>query len=365
MGLFDIFMKSRNSTQRVQILEKKELVPEIEKKYYQPQDYYTDVMFEGTAFEKKVITFDERKKTAIPSNRGLYPAEILLLEYCSYGTYPDPQNGYPGFWWFEYGIRDVGAVLKHLEECGYIALAPVKESVNCFTIHQLKELLVEHGESTTGKKVELATRVADTISEGDLLLTGVRPKYRLTEIGMQELNENAYIPYMHKASNKTTEDDRFGLPFNVWSINKLLGFGDKSNWKKIVDEQECKMNRETADRNNAFMENLKKIDPEGFRALKTQDQQIAAVQKARKKYDEDKDMDSYIAFWEMVWKNGGLKFEGSRWHFELADLYIKTERYDDAFAFLRKLKRMKPTYSNKVDAYIKRIEELKAKQFKK
>lgn len=86
------------------------------------------------------------------------------------------------------------------------------------------------------------------------------------------------------------------MTFNVWSINKLLGSGDKSNWKKIVDEQERKINKEIADRNDAFMKDLKKIDPKGYRVLKTQDQQIEAVQKAKEKFNEDRDIDTYIAF---------------------------------------------------------------------
>lgn len=83
-------------------------IPESEKKYYQDDSYYSEKAFVGTPFE-------ERKKTAIPSSRGLYPAQILLLSYCEKGTYPGPKNGYPGFWWFEYGIRDVGQMLKQLE----------------------------------------------------------------------------------------------------------------------------------------------------------------------------------------------------------------------------------------------------------
>ncbi len=362
MSIFDFFKKKEKTVQATQVKNKKDTIPETDKKYYQPKEYYTDVVAEGTPFEKRVIPFEERKKTTIPSGRGLYPAEILLLDYCSKGTYPGPKNGYPGFWWFEYGIRDVGAALKNLEERGYIAFASVKESVNSLTVSQLKELLTKCGEPTTGKKAELVARVSDIISEEMLLSAGVQPKYRLTEIGIQELNENAYVPYMHSVPNKTTEDTRFGMTFNVWSINKILGSGDKSNWKNIVDEQERKMNKETADRNDTFMKDLKKIDPEGYRALKTQDQQIAAVQKAKEKFNEDKDIDSYIAFWEMVWENGGLKFEGAGWHLELPDLYIKTKRYDDALAFVKKLKRIKPTYAYKSDAYIEKIEGLKAKQ---
>lgn len=363
MGLFDLFKKKeKRPTVAVSKPKAEPTISESEKKFYQPDDYHTSVVHEGTAFEHRVITFEERKKTAIPSERGLYPAEILLLEYCSKGTYPGPKNGYPGFWWFAYGIRDVGAALKSLEERGFIQLGSISDSIGSFTVAQLKELLVAHGQSTTGKKADLVERVASVVPEIELINAGAQAKYALTEIGSLELTDNAYVPYMHSAHNKTTEDTRFGVEFNVWSINRLLGTGDKSNWKAVVDEQERKMNHETESRNESFMSELKKIDPAGYRALRTQDQQIAAVQKARDQYYEDKDLDGYIAFWEMVWANGGLKFEGAGWHFELPDLYIKAKRYDDALDFVLKLKKQKPTYAYKSDAYVKKIEELKAKQ---
>ncbi len=365
MGLFDLFKKKERPVQITERENRNDTVPEMIEKDCQPEETFSDVVAEGTAFEKRIISFEERKITAIPSARGLYPAEILLLEYCSKGRYPGPKDEYPKFWWYEYGIRDVDEALKNLEERGYIAFASVKESVNSLTIPQLKELLMKRGESVTGKKAELVARVSNVIPEETLVLAGVRPKYRLTKIGAQELSENAYVPYMHKAPNKTTEDVHFGSTFNVWSINQLLGYGDKSNWKNIVDEQESRMNKEMADRNAAFMKDLKKVDPDGYKELEIQNQQIVAVQKAKEKFNEDKDIDSYIAFWEMIWENGGLKFEGVGWHFELPDLYIKAKRYDDALDFVTKLKQQKPNYAYKADIYIKRIEELKDKQVAK
>ena len=369
MGLFDIFKKKTKEknivpTAQETLSTQTAAIPESEKKYYQPDSYYTAKSYEGTPFENEVISFEQRKKTSIPSNRGLYPAEILLLEYCSRGKYPEPKNGYPSFWWFEYGIRDVGAALESLEYRGYISFKSAKDSVIGLTVTQLKELLTEKGQPTTGKKAELVTRVVKTVHEKDLFEAGVQVKYVLTEVGQKELSENAYVPYMHSVPNKTIDDDRLSWVFNVWSINKLLGLRDKSNWKDIVEEQERKMNKKTSDGNDAFMKDLKKIDPEGYKVSKTQDQQIAAVQRARDKYSEDKDLDSYIVFWEMVWSNGGLKFEGAGWHFVLPDLYIKAKRYDDALTFVTKLKKSKPTYAYKAETYIKKIEGLKAKKTK-
>ena len=362
MGLFDFFKKPKQAVVKQE--PAKPVVPETDRKYYQDNSYYTNTAFAGTPFEKKVVLFEERKQSAFPSRTGLYPAEILLLEYCSYGTYPGPKNGYPGFWWFEYGIRDVGAALKSLEDRGYITFATAKDSLNQLTIPQLKDMLSAKGMPTTGKKSDLIMRVADAFTDAELLSTGIQVKYVLTELGQCELAENAYVPYMHKTHHKTTEDASFGMTFNVWSINRLLGTGDKSNWKAVVEAQEAKMNQQTEDHNKAFMEQLRTIDPKGFRELKDQDQQFEAIQKARKEYDDTKNIESYIAFWEMVWDNGGLLFAGSKWHFELADLYITSKRYDDALRFVKKLKKERKEYAGKADSYIAKIEGLIAKRKK-
>ena len=186
MGIFDVFKKKP--------LEVEPPIAEDEKSYYRPDGYYTNLAHEGTQFQRKVITFEERKKISFPSARGLYVAEILLLEYCSYGTYPKPKNGYPGFWWFEYGIRNVGYHLKRLEDMGYI------------------EMLPEKG------------------------------KYYLTELGQLELGDNLYVPYMHKHKRKTTEDTTFGPEFNVWSVNREINTRPGVNWEYIANEQEAALN---------------------------------------------------------------------------------------------------------------------------
>lgn len=371
MGLFD-FLKKQDSKPREKMADiVTSTVAENEKKYYQDDSYYTNKVYEGTAFEKTVITFDERKKTAVPSRRGLYPAQILLLEYCSYGKYPEPKNGYPGFWWFEYGIRDVGAALKDLEISGFIELGSLSDSVGSLRVQELKDILSSHGERITGKKDVLVERAQKVATNEELSSAGVVAKYRLTDIGKMELEENAYVPYMHKHPYKTTEDSRFGMTFNVWSINKILGFGDKSNWKTIVDAQEQKMNTATDDRNATFLtdsegyEVLKAHNQQLAARLKAQDQQLAACQKAQAKYDEDHDLDYYIGFWEHLWNNGGLKFNGSKWSFKLADLYIKAKRFDDALDFVKMIKKKNPIYSEKANSYIARITALKEKSSKR
>lgn len=243
MGILDLFGLSKNSRQTVEIADS---VPDSEKKYYQDDSYYTTKAFAGTVFEKDVISFEQRKAMSYPSKRGLFVAEVLLLEYVSYGKYPGPKNGYPGFWWFEYGIRDVGAVLSDLEYKGFIEYAPLMDNLNGLTVTDLKAILEKYEIKATGKKADLIEAIKSNLTEEQLGEVISERKYRLTIVGEMELADNEYVPYMHKARSKTSEDGRFGPVYNVWSINKLLK-GNTANWREVVDKefqkQEAFLNR--------------------------------------------------------------------------------------------------------------------------
>lgn len=206
--------------------------------YYRPDEYYTTSAFAGTQWERKVITFDERKMVSYPSKRGLYVAEILLLEYCSYGKYPKPCSGYPGFWWFEYGIRDVGHALDQLQKRGFIEWSPLSDGLITLKVDELKQILSKAGLSTSGKKPELIERI---LYAHGAVIPDKAFKYRLTDLGMTELAENGYVPYMHKHPRKTTEDERFGKMFNVWSINRQFADSDASNWISVVGKIETEL----------------------------------------------------------------------------------------------------------------------------
>lgn len=100
MGLFDIFKKKTKEknivpTAQETLSMQTAAIPESEKKYYQPDSYYTAKSHEGTHFENEVISFEQRKKTSIPSNNGLHVPEILMLHFCK--KYPNPKSGYPGY----------------------------------------------------------------------------------------------------------------------------------------------------------------------------------------------------------------------------------------------------------------------------
>lgn len=251
MGIFDFLKKSMQgpSSEPLNSGEKQlkrkvmpwadsSTVDQSERSYYQPDEYYTLITHEGTTFERKVITFEERKKCSFPTANGLYVGEVLLLEYCSYGKYPKPASGYPGFWWFEYGIRDVGHALESLEKRGFLEWCSAEKGLSSLKVDELKQLLANEGLPTSGKKAELIQRIIVNIPNIANILPDTCQKYSLTQLGENELSLNGYIPYMHKHPHRTTEDNTFSPIFNVWSINKLFPTGDAQNWRSIVGKIE-------------------------------------------------------------------------------------------------------------------------------
>ncbi len=251
MGIFDLFKNIsevnktfadntkdiRNSPNS--FVSSESIAPD-ERPYYQPDNYYTYYSYPGSDMSIRVISFDERKQSTFPSVRGLYVAEIMLLEYCSYGKYPKPKGGYPGFWWFKYGIRDVGHALESLKDRGFIQWASKKGSLDGLKVDELKQILLSEKLSTNGKKADLINRIIESVPEEKLVIPDYSPKYELTELGKLELEENGYVPYMHKHNHLTTEDGRFGATFTVWDINKLFPNGDATNWRSIVGDIEKK-----------------------------------------------------------------------------------------------------------------------------
>nr|DAL47234.1 MAG TPA_asm: hypothetical protein [Caudoviricetes sp.] len=166
-------------------------IPEEDKKFYENPEYYS-AFVPSFSFKAKngmlpVQSFAERKKTSYPSPRGLYIGEIALIHYCSFGDYPNPKHKYPGFWWFEYGMKNVNFYLESLEERGFIQMQ-------------------ENG------------------------------KYKPTELGNQEVTDNYYVVYMRNAPGMTVDNLEASDDFSVWGINRRLAGGDPRNWEDVVNQ---------------------------------------------------------------------------------------------------------------------------------
>lgn len=344
-------------------------IPESEKRFYQLDDYYTDTNLAGN----RVVRFEQRK-SSWKSKNGLYPAEILLLHYCSLGQYPRPAKGYPAFWWFEYGIRNVSYILETLENRGFVEYGSLSDSVKALTAAQLKQLLKDAGESTAGKKADLVERVKSTVPNDALKAVGLEPKYHLTQAGEIELSENSYVVNVHSSSDKTTSDSRYGITYNLDSVASEIANDPELSWDEAASTRKQKREKFFAnqkEQHNTFLEEMKARNPAWYSEMKklnaslaAQDRQLKKVQDAEARYKITGDLEWYIDFWESLWANGGLVFRGDKWWFTLPDLYFKQKRFDDVIAFCEMAKARDNDVYEKADRYIQRAQERKEKQKK-
>lgn len=392
MGLFD-FLKSKNAQSETKLpsinvyssssahagknecADSRSIAPD-ERQYYRPDDYYTTYSYPGTEMARKVITFEERKKTSYPSKRGLYVTEILLLEYCGYGKYPKPSGGYPGLWWFEYGIRDVGHALESLESRGFLQWAPLEQSISSLKVDELKQILEQAGLSTAGKKADLVKRISTEIPRERLDLPSSAYKYELTDLGKDELQKNGYVPYMHKHPHKTTEDDRFGEEFNVWSVNKLFPDGDASDWRRVVGQLEEKLfgvdtatavrdkqseeKRSYASERNAVRAYLADQRDYINKNVRTSGDGFAEESKGLDLIRIGKDKEALVQFYIAI----GKKFDAPALYREAAALLEKYEMFDEALYVIDKGLKNIPTANRHRDELLKRKDQIQRKMGK-
>ncbi|WP_434509820.1 DUF4236 domain-containing protein [Desulfitobacterium sp. AusDCA] len=164
-----------------------------------------------TSASDDIIPIESRIKDAIQSSHGLYPHEILVLDYAH--TYYTSGNEFQSFWWYRYGVRNVQAVLNSLVDRGFLQTGDLRTALDKETVKAIKEVLKSYNCKVTGKKAELVQRALDEISSDELNILFPKRTYVLTEIGQAALNEEAYVPYIHRHG---IED------LDIWSLNKLV-----------------------------------------------------------------------------------------------------------------------------------------------
>lgn len=318
MGLGDFFKKIMPTSTPLtyaQVLSRADTISADEKQYYQPESYYTHQYGQPVS----VPTFEERIKNTIPSSTGLFVPEILMLHFCK--NFPNPKNGYPAYWWFKYGVRNVGAMLNSLEERGYIKI-----------------------DEKNGK-------------------------YQLTNKGESEQNENEYVYFTHLNSLDSN--------FDAWKMNKLLGVGNKSNYVEIFKKncgsyklnefsKEARLEEVKANplNNDEALSILRQLDSamksnDVKVRVKADDKYIEIINLRDAQYKADKDIEQYILFWEDNWRNN-RPLLGAHWAFVLPDLYIKTKRYDEALKCIEVLKTQE-FFKNKAEKYYCKIKDKMSK----
>lgn len=158
-----------------------------------------------------VISVEKRMKNAIASKNGLYPHEILVLDYAH--SFYTSGNSFQGFWWYRYGVQDMDKCLYSLLNRGFLEVGGLQSAIVLENATVLKEVLKKHGLKVSGKKVELVKRLMAEISQDELKSRFPKRTYQLTELGKQALEEEGYVPYIHR---HMIED------LDIWSLNRIV-----------------------------------------------------------------------------------------------------------------------------------------------
>lgn len=157
----------------------------------------------------EIPSLKSRLNNAFPSENGLYPHEIVMLDYAS--SYKTTNNKFQNFWKWDYSVLDPQSVLDSLYARGFICISDVPTTLRKLVVADLKTMLSQKNAKVTGKKDELIKRILETYSTEELEEIVPEKYYALTDIGEKELNDNKYISYLHRHHY-----------MSVWEMNILL-----------------------------------------------------------------------------------------------------------------------------------------------
>ena len=228
--MFNLFKKKQSSDlkseyetkKRVQILENLPKVQEDAKEIFESEGIsftkeVADRIAEDYQSSFQIPNLEERNKKCKQTKNGLYPHEILMLDYAK--KYKTSCNDFPGFWLYEYGVKNPQSVLESLCDRNFIVQGGLKDALNQLKLPELKSELSSYGLSSTGKKADLIERLLANVNEKQLDAKFTERYYALTDLGEQELKENEYVIYMHKNKSMFADLGVYGMHHKLFFDN--------------------------------------------------------------------------------------------------------------------------------------------------
>lgn len=205
MGLFD-FLKKKDM--EVKTEENKKL-DNIKEKTFQEIKRVIEDNVEISVECDGPLPLEDLIKDATPSKKGLYPHEIMMLEYATH--FKTTNNNFQQFWYYQYSVTEPQKILESLYERGFIEIGDLKSAIEKLKLSEIKEELKILNQKVTGKKTELIERLLETAEIESLNEKYPERYYALTSIGKQELEENQYVSYLHRNRYMT-----------IWEMNRRI-----------------------------------------------------------------------------------------------------------------------------------------------
>lgn len=153
-----------------------------------------DIKSNETSIKSSPLPKEANK--CIPTKNGLYPHEILLLEYAS--TFKTTDKSFQKFWEYQYGIKDISFYLDSLIEKGFITIGTIENTLKYESISNLKKQLKLFSLKVSGNKEILVDRLLSNVDSNYLESIFPDKYYQLSPLGQSELSENNYIIHIHK-----------------------------------------------------------------------------------------------------------------------------------------------------------------------
>ena len=100
-----------------------------------------------------IVPLSVRLKKAVPTMRGLYQHEILMLEYAHTYSTDLSHKHFQGFWYYEYSVEHPGDVVNSLEKIGFIQPGNLRSAIQNQTVLVLKNELRAIGQKVSGKRL--------------------------------------------------------------------------------------------------------------------------------------------------------------------------------------------------------------------
>ena len=132
MGLFD-FLKKKKLTQsssakelnapNSQGIQSKESAPPLVKKEVVAKTPLVEISVE----QDGPLPLSTLLKTATPSKQGLYPHEIMMLEYAPH--FKTTHNNFQNFWYWQYSVTEPQAILDSLFERGFTEVGDLRSAL--------------------------------------------------------------------------------------------------------------------------------------------------------------------------------------------------------------------------------------------
>ena len=213
MAFFDLFRKPQSTVENKKIVNAEAVINTVREQVISNASAFIKITHsEAIPFsEEEIVPVEKRIKKAFPSKQGLYPHEVLMLDYAS-SFYTD-QNSFQGFWWYQYGVRNVDQCLKSLLERGFLKIGDLQSSIEKETATVIKGELKKYGLKVSGKKDELVHRLMTEVSHEELATSFPKRTYQMTDLGKGELDEQSYVPYIHRHSLENLD---------IWSLNNIV-----------------------------------------------------------------------------------------------------------------------------------------------